>query len=305
MLEAPPIAMAQPGRGGAPPTFAACAAWYIDLHRHVWTGPKQVAKWEQALTRHAYPHIGNMGVDEITTDDVLATLTPLWATKHDTGLRLRQQVCAILEWATAQGYRNGSNPADGPTIFQSLPRREQTKPHRSLHHSEVPAALQQVKWSNSFPSARFSFRLMVLTATRPGDVRFAEWPEIDWEQRVWTVPAARASQTRRIPLSSQVVQILDDACYLSGLEGSLIFPAERSRETISDATLLRLLWRLGIPASPGGFRHSFRDWCDDNGVPPELAEAGLSPVAGRADMLRQMRTLLQDWADYCCALDRR
>ena len=68
---------------------------------------------------------------------------------------------------------------------------------------------------------------------------------------------------------------------------------------MSNATLSRLLRRLEIPTAPSGFRRSFRDWCAETGVSPVLVKATISRTSGRTDMLRQMRTLLQDWADYC------
>ena len=94
------------------------------------------------------------------------------------------------------------------------------------------------------------------------------------------------------------MQLLGDAWDLSGPEG-LVFPVEWSGDAMSNATLSRLLRRLDIPATPSGFRSSFRDWCAETGVSPVLVKATLSRTSGRTDMLRQMRTLLQDWADYC------
>ena len=102
----------------------------------------------------------------------------------------------------------------------------------------------------------------------------------------------------RIPLSDQAMQLLGDAWDLSGPEG-LVFPAERSGNAMSGAALLLLLRRLDVPATPSDFRRSFRDWCAESGVSPVLVKATTSRTSGRTDMLRQMRTLLQDWADYC------
>ena len=315
MLETPSKAMAELERGaGAPPTFAVCAARFIELRRPVWTTPRQAVQWEQTLTRHAYPHIGHKGVDQITQADIMAVLEPIWASSHDTGLRVRQRIHAILEWATAQGYRNGSNPADSQLVFRSLPRQVQVKPHRALSYTEVPAALRRVTWSNAYPPARLSFRLMVLTAAWPSDVRFIEWPEIDWDQRIWMVPAARVrsrwvhvQRPHRIPLSRQAMRLLEDAWDLSGPEG-LVFPTRPMGDSMSNAALLRLLWRLDIPATPSGFRNSFHDWCAETDVPRRLVKTTISRTTGRhspdAAFLRthtfqRMRKLMQQWADFC------
>ena len=314
MLETPPKAMAEPGRAGAPPTFAACAAWYIDLHRHTWSSPKQATRWEQTLTRHAYPHIGGKGVDQVTEEDIAAVLRPVWAISHDLGLRVRQRIRAVLEWAAGQGYRDGSNPADGQTVLRSLPQAKQVKPHRALSHTEIPAALRRVKWSSAYTPTRLSFRFMVLTAAWPGDVRFIEWPEIDWDQRIWTVPTTlvrshwgHKRRPHRIPLSRQAMRLLEDAWDLSGPEGGLVFPTGPTGGSMSNAALLRLLQRLDIPAVPSGFRSSFRDWCAVTGVSRRLLKTTISRTTGRhspdasflqTDTFRRMRALMQAWADF-------
>ena len=314
MLETPSKAMAEPACAGAPPTFAACATRFIEQRRVAWTSPRQAALWEGTLTRHAYPHIGDMAVDQITTEDVLAVLTPLWASILDTGLKVRQRIHAILEWAAAQGYRNGSNPADSQLVFRSLPRPVHVKPHLALPYTEIPSALRRVAWSSAYPPARLSFRLMVLTAAWPGDVRAVEWPEIDWDRRIWTVPAARArsrwarvQRPHRIPLSQQAMRLLEDAWDLSGPEG-LVFPTGSMGDSMSDATLLRVLQRLNIPATPSGFRGSFRDWCAANSVPRRLVQVSLSRTTGmhspeaaflRTDTFQRIRELMQRWADHC------
>ena len=306
MLETPPNPMAEPGRGGAPPTFAACATWYIELRRPLWTSPKQAVRWEQTLTRHAYPHIGHKSVDQVTQADVLAVLEPLWVSRHDTGLRVRQQIHTILEWADGQGYRHGSNPANNRLIFQSLSPVSQAVPRRALSHTEVPAALRRVAQSTAYPPTRLSFRFMVLTAAWPGDVRLIEWDEIDWERRVWTVPANTVRRPHHIPLSNQALHLLEGAWHRSR-PGGLVFPAGRGGGAVSNAAVLRLLRRLDIPAAPSGFRASFRDWCVENGVPPMLAKAVLSRTAGRnsgkatflrTNIFERMRELMQQWGDY-------
>ena len=297
----------EPGDPNLSPTFAVCAAWYIELRRRAGTSPIQTARWERTLTRHAYPRIGSKCVDQITQADIMAVLEPLWVSKQGTGLRVRQQAHTILEWAAAQGYRSGNNPANSQTVFQSLSPVSQTVPRQALSYTEIPAALRRVTWSTAHPPARWAFALMTLTATRPGDVRFVEWAEIDRGRRIWTLHVARTKRHHHIPLSNQAMRLLEDAWDLSGPEG-IVFPADRSGDPMSDATLLRLLQRLDIPATPSGFRRSFHAWCVENGVPPMLVKAILSRTAGRnsgqatflrTDTFKRMRELMQAWGDFC------
>ena len=317
MLGTPLKPMAEPGRAGAPPTFAACSTWFIELRRSHWTSPKQAVRWERTLSRHAYPHIGQKGVDQITQADIVAVLEPIWASYQETALVLWHRIRAVLDWAASQEYRGQNNPADHRLILPSLPERTRSKPHQALSYTEIPAALRRVERSNAYHLTQWALTFMVLTVARPRDVRFAKWREIDWEQGIWTVPAARVrvrwarvQQPHYVPLSDEATWILEDAWDLSGLEGGLIFPSEQSECLMSDATLLRLLQRLGIASVPSGFRNSFRDWCAENEVPRELVEASLSLTKGGhssdaasprsdVDALEQRRGLMQAWADFC------
>lgn len=256
-----------------------------------------------------------MGVDQITQADIVAVLEPIWASHYETALRVWHRTRTILDWAAAQGYRGQSNPADSQLVLPSLPERRQSKPHQALSYTEIPAALRRVERSGAYQLTQWALTFMVLTIARPGDVRFAQWREVDWEQGIWTVPATRVrkrwadtQQPHHVPLSDEATWILEDAWDLSGLEGDLIFPSGQSERVMSNATLLRLLQRLNVPSVPSGFRNSFRDWCAENDVPHELVKASLSLTKSshsadaaplRADALEQRRDLMQAWADHC------
>ena len=74
------------------PTFRKVAAAVIDLHRPTWRNPKSAAQWEASLRDHAYPVLGDMRVDEISSGDVLRALRPIWNTKRETAQRVRQRI---------------------------------------------------------------------------------------------------------------------------------------------------------------------------------------------------------------------
>ena len=304
----------EPEDPNAAPTFAVCAAQFIELRRSVWTSKHQARKWTVSLKKHAFPHIGPKPVDQITEADVMAVLEPIWTTMPTTGFMLRRWIGTILDWAAAQGYRDKSNPA-GPHIRKALPRPErQVKHYTYLPHAEIPAVLERMELSSARPPTRLSFRFLVLTAVRPGDVRFAEWSEVDWGSRVWTVPAARAATRleHHVPLSDQARHLLEDAWDLSGPEG-LIFPGNPpGGDAISNGTLHLAFQRLDIPAVPYGFRSSFRDWCvERSGAPQAVCEAAIALSSGgpigracaHSDLFEQRRELMQEWADFCTGRD--
>ncbi len=149
---------------------------------------------------------------------------------------------------------------------------------------------------------------MVLTASRAGEVRHADWSEIDFESATWIVPASRmkAAREHRVPLSDKALEILRDAWDLTGGEG-LILPAKRSGAALTDMAFNVLLRRLEIPAVAHGFRSSFRDWAAEcSGEAWAVCESALAHNVGngveqaymRSDLFEQRRALVQAWADY-------
>ena len=157
---------------------------------------------------------------------------------------------------------------------------------------------------------RLAFRFLVLTAARIGEVRGATWEEIDVDDALWTVPAARmkGAEEHRVPLSGAALDVLASARELEDGTG-LVFPGGRGRP-IAHTALSKLLLRLDVGAVPHGFRSSFRDWaaeCTD--APHAVMEAALAhKVAGgveaayfRSDLLDRRRRLMQQWADHLAA----
>ena len=286
------------------PTFRKAVAAVIDLHRPTWRNPKSAAQWEASLRDYAYPVLGDMRVDEIGSGDVLQALRPIWNAKRETAQRVRQRISAVMKAAIAAGHRL-DNPA-GDALTSALPKGGRKQRHqRALPHREVAAALETVRRSNAYASTKLAFEFLVLTAARSGEVRLMSWGEVEAEERIWTVPAARmkAGREHRVPLSARAVEILAEAEELR--ENDLVFPSATGRR-MSDNTLSKLLRDLRIKAVPHGFRSSFRDWCGESGQPRELAEAALAHTIrnkaeaayARTDLLKRRQELMEAWSDY-------
>ena len=296
------------------PTFGKAARDYVAANAPGWSNPKHRQQWTNTLAKYADPVIGNKPVDEITSADVLAVLTPIWLTKRETASRVRQRMEKIFDWAIVHGQREKANPAT-KAILVGLPKVKQTKEHhRALPYREVGAALHRVGLSTAKPCTKLAFRFLVLTAARSGEVRGADWSEIDWDAKLWTVPAARMKTGRahRVPLSDQALATLRDAWELGDGTG-LVFRAWEGGQ-MSNMVFVSLLRRLKVDAVPHGFRSSFRDWCAETGVARDLAETALAHSLGvntvenayaRTDLVEQRRELMQAWADYCTAEPRR
>ena len=289
------------------PTFAEAARQVIDFHRPTWSNAKHIYQWEMTLSAYVFPKIGGRRVNQVTGEDVLSTLTPIWTTKPETARRVKQRISAIMDWAVANGYRT-DNPA-GKAMTQVLPRRGRiTTHHRTVPYSEVERVLHLVRESNAAPVTKLSFEFLVLTAARSGEVREAKWEEVDFVSKTWIVPGGRmkAGREHRVPLSERAVEILKEAKRL--YKGSdLVFPAPRSGGALSDMTHRNLLRKLGVDAVPHGFRSSFRDWAAERtDTPHAVMETALAHVVAnsteaayaRSDLFERRRRLMAQWADY-------
>ena len=289
------------------PTFAEAAARVIGLRRPTWSNPKHAAQWQSTLQTYAFPLIGHKAVDAITAADVLEALTPIWTSKAETASRVRQRMETVMDWAVAQGYRL-DNPA-GRSLLKVLPKTQRLKEHhRALPYAQVPGAVRRVRESTAGRPTKLAFEFLVLTAGRSGEVRTADWTEIDWESATWEIPAARmkARRPHRVPLSTGTATILWQAWELTEGQG-LIFPAMRSGKPVSEMVFTALLRRLEIPAVPHGFRTSFRNWVAEcTATPWAVAEAALAHNVGnsteaaymRSDLFDQRRALMEVWAAY-------
>ena len=215
-----------------------------------------------------------MPVSEVTSADVLEILAPIWHTKADTARRLRQRIRAVLEWAVAMEFRI-DNPCDriDPVLG---PQRDVVQHMRALPHREVAAAIQTARASTVPLAVRLAFEFLVLTAARWGEVRWAEWTEIDRENGVWTVPAKRMKSNRehRVPLCGRALEILDGARTLVKGTSPYLFP-NRLGKQLEEKQLRRILGKHKIAAVPHGFRSSFRDWAAEETDHPRDSVHGL------------------------------
>ena len=177
---------------------------------------------------------------------------------------------------------------------------------QGLLFCEVAGAVKTIRESTGLPSTRLAFEFLVLTAARSGEVRLAEWREIDLDGAVWTIPAARmkAGREHRIPLSAAALAALEEARNLADSSG-LVFPSQRGKP-MTDSTISKMVRENGIQAVPHGFRSSFRDWCAEHNIDRQVAESALAHVVGnateaaylRSEMFELRRRAMVDWGAY-------
>ena len=310
-------------------TFVAAATAFIKAREAGWKNEKHAEQWTATLKQHVYPIIGERPVAAIDTDDVLRVLRPIWDRIPETASRVRQRIEAVLNAATVKGWRTGENPARWKGHLANelaSPRKVKPVSHRSaLPWQQVGAFMEALRERSGLtPKA---MRLVVLTATRTGEVRGMRWQEVDLSAKIWTVPGERmkAGRAHRIPLSPAALEVLEEVKHLGGNPSDLVFPSSKKDTPLSDMALSMLVkgmacdglkegelprWRDAENRAivPHGFRSTFRDWAGETRHDGhDVVEMALAHTIknkaeaayARSDLIEKRRVLMDAWAEQC------
>jgi integrase len=289
--------------------FKTLAEQYIAQHEASWKNAKHAAQWTSTLETYAFPTIGNMVAADIDTPSVLRVLQPIWTDKSETASRLRGRIEAVLDFATAKGLREGPNPARWKgNLALTLPAKRKVstvKHHPAVPVKDMPSFFKALRSREGMAARALEF--LTLTAARSGEVRGAQWNEIDLAKKIWVVPADRmkAKREHRVPLSNQAIKLLKS---LESIQtGGLVFPGRKPTTELSDMALTAVMRRMEIEAVPHGLRSSFRDWVgEETAFPREVAEMALAHTVGnaveaayrRGDLFEKRRAMMEEWGCY-------
>jgi integrase len=299
-------------------TFKECADAYIKANRSGWKNDKHAAQWESTFNetrrgKRVYPAataiINDLPVAAIDTGLVRKVLEPIWYTIPESASRMRGRIERVLAWATVAGYRSGDNPARWTGHLKELlpPKSKVAKVehHDAVPYREMPAFMGELRVRKGMSARALEFT--ILTVARTGEVIGARWEEIDFDTKLWTIPADRmkAGKVHRVPLSGRAVAILETL----PRDGAHIFPGAQKDRPLSNMAMLELVRGMrGKGATVHGFRSTFRDWAaEQTSYPHEMCEIALAHTVGnkveaayrRGDMREKRRRLMGDWAEYC------
>ncbi len=319
-------------RAGMERTFRVAAEQLIADKASGWRNEKHAWQWRRTLEQFTYPVLGDRCVQDIDSDAVMQVLRPIWDVKPETASRLRGRIEAVLDAATARGWRSGENPARWKGhLAARLPSAGKVRApehYPSLPWQQVTAFIAELRKREGMSHRAIEF--VILTAARSGEARGATWSEIDFQTAIWTIPAKRmkAWKLHRVPLSGAAITLLRSV-WLDGMRPTdLIFSGMRSGQPLSDMSLTAVLrkmnatsdeshapWRDGITGGPivvHGFRSSFRVWAgEETSYPREVVEAALAhanrnrveATYARTDLVEKRRPLMTEWALHCLGGD--
>ncbi|BCK76477.1 phage integrase [Acetobacter aceti NRIC 0242] len=296
-------------------SLRAVAQSYIESQKPGWRDPRAASVWTSSLEQYVYPTCGEKPVKLIDTADIEAVLKPIWTEKTETATRVRGRVERILDYARAQGWRTGENPARWKGHLSAI-LAPPSKVMKSGHFaavdrkdiSHVMAALAE-----SQGVAAKAVRFTCLTAARSGEVRNATWSEIDLNARVWTIPAHRMKMGKehRVPLSDGAVAVLQEVMPLRDERaGDLVFPGQKRGKPLSDVALSKALHIAAgtKDVTVHGLRSTFRDWAaEGTDYPSEVAEMALAHAISnkveaayrRGDLFEKRREMMAGWNGWC------
>ena len=293
------------------PTFKEAAERYFKVHGAKWRNYKHRKQFLSTLEAYAFPRLGALRVNEISTEDVRASVEPIWNKIPETASRVRGRIENVLSWAIANRYREGPNPARWPDnlehLLPAIGLISKVNHHAALAYDQMPKFWAQLNTREGVAARSLEF--LILTAARTGEVIGAKLDEIDLKQKIWTVPADRmkAKKEHRIPLSDRAVEILTELPRERGNEFVFIGPSKGSG--LSNMGMAAVLKRMGrTDTTVHGFRSSFRDWAAERtSYPNHVVEMALAHAIGnaverayrRGDLFEKRRKLMADWAKFC------
>lgn len=299
-------------RAARPETFGEVAAdWLAQQAAVLAPVTHEKAKW--ILGELVGPWLDHRPILEIGPPDVLAVLRRIEARgKHETAHRAKQRISQVFRYAigTGRAQRDPTPDLRGAlTPTRATPRAAVTTPDRVR---ELLRAIDGYEGTFVVASA---LKLAPLVFVRPGELRAAEWTEIDLDRAEWRIPAERMKMRapHLVPLSRQAVDILRDLRPLTG-SGRYVFPSIRTtHRPMSEVTVNAALRRLGYGTTDHvghGFRAMASTLLNERGWAPDVIERQLAhaprnrvrAVYNRAQYLDERRRMMQAWADYLDAL---
>jgi integrase len=272
-------------------TFQVAAEDFIERKRVAWRSPITERQFRNQLVTYAYPELGRVPVSLVTSSMVLEVVGPIWGVKAETADRVRSAIERVLQREIVLGNRAAMNPATLDTI-QTL-----TGVSHDANTDRVPGVAAKAQgrsmpapsletlgafiasvWSSP-SSTGFALLFQAYTASREGMVLGATWQEIDWDAKLWRVPAERMKSGKAFdqPLSSGAMQVLTS---LGPVREGILFKNKRGAQLSNmtgDMMIRRWCARTGSPVwVPHGLRSAFRGWGMATGQDFHIAELSMS-----------------------------
>jgi integrase len=269
------------------------------------------------LDNDVFPWVGKRPISDIRAPEVLALLRRIESRGAlETAHRAMQNCGQIFRYAVATGRAERDPTGD---LRGALPPPKEKHHASILEPKRITELLRAIDGYQGFLVTKCALRLAPLVFVRPGELRKAQWQEIDLEKAEWRIPAERMKMREHhiVPLSRQAVEILREIEPLTNRPmpsrpnaPRYVFPSARTRERpMSENAILAALRRMGYTKEEmtgHGFRSMastllHEQGCNHQAIERQLAHAERNSVSAAynfAEHLSERRKMMQDWADY-------
>jgi len=290
-------------------SFQALAEEWLDVKVFPVRTPNHSRTVVSRLENYVFPYIGTKEAAAVLPGEILEFLRKIESRgTFETAHRVKQVCGQVFRYGVATGRVERDVTADLKGALSEVPEKHYptiTAPE------EIGGLMRAIDGLNGSLGVRLALKLQAYTFVRPGELRKAEWKEIDLDKAEWRIPPARMKMNRLhiVPLSTQALDVLRELRLLTG-EIKYLFPTFRSPERpMSDATVNAALRRLSYKQDVFT-GHSFRSMAstilNEHQFNRDWIERQLAHVEGNsvraaynyADYLPERRKMMQWWADW-------
>lgn len=280
-------------------------SWY-ELKKDAVTPAYAEDIW-RSLTLHVFPDLGTTPISAISAPQVINLLRPL-ETKGslETVKRLSQRLNEIMTYGVNSGLIH-ANPLSG---IRSVFKKPKKKNMAALAPDELKELMVAIANASIKRTTRCLIEWQLNTMTRPAEAATTRWADIDFEKKIWTIPAERMKKRRIhiVPLTDQALALLEAIKPYSG-HREYVFPADRNPRThCNSQTANMALKRMGFEGRlvSHGMRSMASTILNEHGWDPELIEVALAHVDkdevrsayNRADYIERRRPMMAWWSEH-------
>ncbi len=294
---------------GEKETFEVIAREWHMKFTSTWT-PGHAVKILRRLELDLFPWIGKRPITEIKAPELLAALRRVESRGAlESAHRIRAIAGQVFRYAVATGRADRDPSGD---LKGALPQPNEKHHAAITDPKEVAPLLRALDGYQGHFVVKCALRLAPMLFVRPGELRNAEWEEIDLDEAVWNIPAKKMKmkEPHMVPLATQAIEILKELKQLTGAS-KYVFPSGRSfARPMSNNAILAALRRMGYSKdemSGHGFRAMARTILDEvlqvrpDFIEHQLAHAVRDPngrAYNRTAHLAERRKMMSTWADY-------
>lgn len=281
--------------------------WFVKFQSK-WTPQHAKTKW-RSLEKDIFPYLGKTPIKNITPQDVLNVLNRIQSRGAIETAHRAKSICSEI---FRHGVLNNKCLTDPTLILKGALLPTQTKNMASITDTvKLSSLLKAIDGYEGEFVTRCALKLAPLVFVRPGELRHAEWSEIDFDKREWRIPAVKMKMRRLhiVPLSKQAIAVLKEIQPLTG-HWKYVFPSVRSKDrAMSNNTINAALHRMGYTkeeVTAHGFRGTASTLLHENGFKSAIIEVQLAHMEqnkvkaayNHAEYLAERTDMMQWWADY-------